>query len=229
MNCQNFLVYLLFSALPIGMWLLVCLRLDRSAPEPAGQIFRVFLLGFLVTIPLMLITGNLTAWWDRNLILSPVLMILSCSFLIDALFEECAKYAIFRLGVYRSLHFNQVRDGFVYGMTIGLGFAFSENILYSVLSPNIWTGTSVILLRGMTTTLFHFLSGGIIGYYWGLVKFNPQHSKCFSLKGLFLAFLLHGLYNTIIRFKWYWNIVPLGVLLIGVYVVILRRIKRMPD
>jgi len=229
MDYQNFLIYLLFSALPIGIWLLVCLRLDRSAPEPAGQIFRVFLLGSLVTIPLMLITGNLTGWGEKNLILSPVLMILFCSFLIDGLFEESAKYVIFRLGVYRSRHFNQIRDGFIYGMTLGLGFAFSENILYGFLSPDIWSGTSLILLRGLTTTLIHFLAGGIIGYYWGLVKFNPQRSKYFSLMGVFWAFLLHGLYNSIVRFDLYWNILPLGVLLIGIYIVILHRIKGMPD
>ena len=229
MDYQNLLIYLFFSALPIGIWLLVCLRLDRSAPEPAGQIFRVFLLGALVTVPLMLITGNLTAWGEKNLILSPILMILFCSFLIDGLFEESAKYVIFRLGVYQSRHFNQVRDGFIYGMTLGLGFAFSENILYAILSPNIWSGTSLILLRGLTTTLIHFLTGGIIGYYWGLVKFNPKCSKYFSLKGLLWAFLLHGLYNTIVRFDLYWNIIPLSILLIGIYVVILRRIKRMPD
>lgn len=229
MNYQNFLIYLLFSALPIGIWLLVCLRLDRSAPEPARQIFRVFLLGALVTIPLMLITGNLTNWGEKSLILSPFLMILFCSFLIDGLFEESAKYVIFRLGVYKTRHFNQLRDGFIYGMTLGLGFAFSENILYGFLSPNIWSGTSLLLLRGLTTTLIHFLAGGIIGYYWGLVKFNPRHSRYFSLKGLFLAFLLHGLYNTIVRFDVYWNIVPLGILLIGIYIIILRRIKRMSD
>jgi len=226
MDYQNFLIYLLFSALPIGIWLLVCLRLDRSAPEPAGQIFRVFLLGVLVTIPLMLITGNLTNWAEKNLILGSFLMILLSSFLIDGLFEELGKYIIFRLGIYKTRHFNQVRDGFIYGMTLGLGFAFSENVLYGFLSPDIWAGTNLILLRGLTTTLLHFLAGGIIGYYWGLVKFNSQHSKYFSLNGLFLAILLHGLYNTIVRFNWYWNIIPLGILLIGIYIVVLRRIKR---
>ena len=229
MGYQNFLIYLLFSALPVGIWLLVCLRLDRSAPEPAGQIFRVFLLGALVTIPLMLITGNLTNWGEESLTLSPVLMILFCSFLIDGLFEESAKCVIFRLGVYNARHFNQLRDGFIYGMTLGLGFAFSENILYGFLSPNVWSGTNLILLRGLTTTLIHFLAGGIIGYYWGLVKFNPKHSRYLFLRGLLWAFLLHGLYNTIVRFDIYWNIIPLGILLIGVYIVILRRIKRMPD
>jgi len=229
MDYQNLLIYLLFSALPIGIWLMICLRLDRSAPEPAGQIFRVFLLGALVTIPLMLVTGNLTNWVEKNLVLGSFLMILFSSFLIDGLFEELGKYIIFRLGIYKIRHFNQVRDGFIYGMTLGLGFAFSENILYGFLSSDIWSGTSLILLRGLTTTLLHFLTGGIIGYYWGLVKFNPQHSKYFSLNGLFLALLLHGLYNTIVRFNWYWNIIPLGILLIGVYVIVLRRIKRIPD
>ncbi len=229
MNYQNFLIYLLFSALPIGIWFLVCLRLDRSAPEPAGQILRVFLLGALVTIPLMLITGNLTDWSENTLVLNPLIMILLCSFLIDGLFEELAKYVIFRLGVYRIQHFDQIRDGFIYGMTLGLGFAFSENILYAFLSPNMWLGTSLILLRGLTTTLVHFLAGGIIGYYWGLVKFNRQPLRYLALKGLLLAFLFHGLYNTIVRFGWYWNILPLSVLLIWVYIMILRCIKRMPD
>lgn len=229
MDYQNFLIYLLFSALPIGIWLLFCLRLDRSAPEPTRQILRVFLLGCLVTLPLMLVTGTLTGWAENSLTLSPILAILFFSFLIDSLFEESAKYVIFRLGVYQSRSFDQLRDGFIYGITLGLGFAFSENILYGFLSPDIWSGSSLILFRGITTTLVHFLAGGIIGYYWGLAKFDHHRSKYFSLLGLFFAFLFHGLYNTIVRFDLYWNIIPLGILLIAVYIVILRQIKRIPD
>ncbi|MCF7906945.1 PrsW family intramembrane metalloprotease [Patescibacteria group bacterium] len=223
---RDLLFYMFFSFLPIAFWLFICLFWDRSAPEPKREIFKVFLLGALVTFPLMLITGYLTFWGEKFWGGGAIIRVIVLSFLIDSLLEETGKYFLFRLGVYSRHHFNQVRDGFIYGMVLGLGFAFAENILYAFLSAeNIWLGSSLILGRGLTATLLHFLTGGIIGYYWALAKFKSQS----PFKGLVWVLLLHGLYNTIVRFNWSWSLIPLSILLIGVYLTIFRRIQRLAD
>lgn len=224
---SDLLFYMFFSFLAIAFWFFICLFWDRSAPEPKGEVFKVFLLGLLVTFPLMLITGSLTSWAEDFWGSGPtIIKIILFSFLIDSFLEETGKYFLFRLGVYSRHHFNQIRDGFIYGMILGLGFAFAENILYAFLSAdNIWLGSSLILSRGLTATLLHFLTGGIIGYYWALAKFKSQS----PFKGLVWAFLLHGLYNTIVRFHWSWGLLPLSFLLIGVYLIIFYRIQRLAD
>lgn len=229
---QKLFLFLLLSGGPTLIWLVICLRLDRPAPEPKMQILKTFLWGALITIPLIFIGGYLTNIVGTIPYLSAVASIFILSFLVDGLIEESAKYVILRFKVYASIHFDELRDGFIYGMVLGLGLAFVENILYGVISVNIYEGASTVLLRGFTTTFLHFLSGGIIGYYLGLVKFSLHRSskekKYFlAIRGLVLAILLHGLYNTIVRFGWWWNMIPLAILLIGVYIIILRRIKQM--
>ncbi|MCH7758932.1 PrsW family intramembrane metalloprotease [Patescibacteria group bacterium] len=241
MNLVNYLIseitwrelvlFLFLSGGPTLFWLLLCLRLDRSAPEPRFQIFKTFLLGVMITIPLIFVAGYLTNLVEKSSYISGVFSIFILSFLVDGLLEESAKYGILRQYVVTSLYFDELRDGFIYGMVLGLGFAFVENILYGIITTSIGQGSSTILLRGFTTTLLHFLTGGIIGYYLGLAKFSKdkvskRKEYFIAFQGIFLAILLHGLYNTIVRFGWWWNLIPLVLLLLITYLVILAKIRR---
>ena len=224
---QNSILFLLLSAGPTLLWLFICLRLDRAAPEPGLQIFKIFLWGCLITIPIIPLAGYLTRLVQGSSWFGPVSLIIVLSFLIDGLIEESSKYLVLRFKTYPSVHFDELRDGFVYGMTLGLGLAFVENVLYGFLVGGLMAGAGTILLRGFTSTFMHFLSGGIIGYHLGLVKFNPvKRPKLIILRGLILAILFHGLYNTIVRFGWWWNLIPLVLLLIGVYLMIFKKIKK---
>lgn len=225
LTVSKLLLYLLLSGGPALVWLIVCLRLDKSAPEPGMQIFKIFVWGIFLTIPLIYIAGAVTSVVKGSPYISAVAAIFILSFLVDGLFEEGGKYIILRFRVYPSVYFDELRDGFIYGMVLGLGFAFAENVLYGIVSGNVLGGAWTVMLRGITTTFLHFLSGGIIGYYLGLVKFHSL-KKSFALYGLVLAIILHGLYNTIVRFGWWWNLFPLIILLIGVYIAILIRIKK---
>ncbi len=225
-NWQNSIVFLLLSTGPTIIWFLICLGFDRSAPEPGLQILKTFLLGCLITLPIIPIAGNLTHLIEAIPWLGPVATIFILSFLIDGFIEEFSKYAVLRLGIYKSVHFDELRDGFIYGMVLGLGFAFVENILYGFVAGGLMSGIGTILLRGFTSTFMHFLSGGIIGYHLGLVKFNKEKkSGLIIFRGLILAILFHGFYNTIVRFGWWWNLIPLALLLLIVYIFILRKIK----
>jgi len=223
-NWQDSIIFLLLSAGPTILWLLVCLRFDRSAPEPRWQILKIFLFGCLVTLPIIPITGSLTHSVENISWLNPVTVIFILSFLIDGI-EEFFKCAFLRLTIYGSAYFDELRDGFIYGMVFGLGFAFVENILYGFISAGLLSGSGTVLLRGFTSTFMHFLSGGIIGYYLAQARFRKRKKGLVILQGLFLAVLFHGLYNTIVRFNWWWNLFPLAILLILVYILILKKIK----
>jgi len=225
---QKSVLFLLLSAGPTLLWLLVCLRFDRPAPEPKIQILKTFFWGAFITIPIVFIAGYLSGLIAGSSFLSALAIILILSFLIDGLIEELVKYVILRFRVVKSLYFDELRDGFIYGMVLGLGLAFVENILYGFISGGIVEGASTILIRGFTTTFLHFLTGGIIGYYLGLVKFHSKNNFV-AIQGLLLAILIHGLYNTIVRFGWWWNIIPLAVLLLVTYIFILTKIKTLKD
>jgi RsiW-degrading membrane proteinase PrsW (M82 family) len=223
-NWQNSLIFVLLSGGPTLIWLWLCLSFDRSAPEPKIEIFKIFLWGCLITLPLIPLAGYLSRLIKGLDWLGPVAFIFILSFLIDGLIEEISKYLVLRYRIYQSKHFDELRDGFVYGMTLGLGFAFMENIFYGFLSATTALGATTVFLRGFTSTFMHFLSGGIIGYYLGLYKF--KNKKNFIFQGIFWAVLFHGLYNTIVRFNWWWNLLPLAILLLGVYLIIFKRMKK---
>ncbi|MBL7053780.1 PrsW family intramembrane metalloprotease [Patescibacteria group bacterium] len=225
---QEFFLYFVLSAGPTLLWLLVCLWLDRDAPEPKIAILKIFLWGVMITFPLIYISGYLTRTVNKITHINTIINIFMLSFLIDGFIEESAKYFILRFRSYKSKYFDELRDGFVYGMILGLGFAFSENFLYGIVDTSISSGMSTVLVRGVTTTFLHFLTGGIIGYYIALVKMKSI-SNLAGLKGLGLAILLHGFYNAIIRFEVWWSIFPLAFILIFVYILCFLKIKSLTN
>lgn len=208
-------------------WLFLCVRLDRTSPEPKKQILRIFLWGGFMVFPVLLITGPLSTAITQIKWLSDVVEIFILSFMLDGLFEEWAKYSILSEKIYRSKFFDEPRDGIVYGMVIGIGFSFVENILYSLTFIDLKEGLLLAITRGVATTFMHLLAGGIIGYYFGLAKFSEKGKSKLIWRGFILAILFHGFYNTVIRFGYIWTLIPLILVLIGTYLLILRGLRRM--
>src|SRR6056297_1434906 len=127
----SILFFLLLSSGPTILWLTICLWLDKQQPEPKHQILKIFLTGGLVTMPLLIVAGFLTGI-IKNYFVSNLLNILLLSFLIDGCVEEFTKYIVLRVSIVRYKYFDELRDGIIYGMVLGLGFAFVENILYGL-------------------------------------------------------------------------------------------------
>jgi len=219
----DYLKILFISFLPSLFWLIVCCYFDWKRPEPIRQIIKVFGWGILITVPVFLIAHPLTAWIN-GIHLPVYLTIFILSFLVDGLIEETAKYLILRIHVFKLQSFDEPRDGIIYGMTAALGLAFAENFLYVLL-----IGPEIIFFRFATTTLMHFLAGGIIGYHFGLVRFYrmKEEKRHFLIwRGLILAIIFHGLYNSFVRFQVFWSFIPMVLLLIGAYLYILFDLKK---
>jgi len=226
----NLFIYFVISLIISFIWLSVCLYFDRKKPEPAKQIIKIFFWGLIAVFPVLFIGGPIS-----NLIislnLSHIVEIIILSFFIDALFEEGTKFLILFKSIYRSKFFDEPRDGMIYGITLGLGFAFLENILYGLFFKNLVVGTEIIILRGVSTTLVHFLAGGIVGYFFGLAKFLPHLSKqkrnWLIIWGLILAIIFHGFYDMFLRFEAVWCLIPISILLITTYFFILKNIQKL--
>ena len=213
------------SFLPSLFWLLVIRFLDRQEPEPVKTVVKIFIWGIIIGVPAFIIAKLATSLLD-SIHLSVLASIIISSFLIDGLIEETAKYAVIRDKVFKLPDFNEPLDGLVYGVTVGLGLAFFENALIVITS-----GAEILILRAVTATLMHALAGGIIGYYFGVAKFigpgkHKVKNKLISY-GLILAIVFHAIYNTIAKAKFAWNLIPLAILLIGVYVAVLRGVRKM--
>jgi len=212
---------------PTIIWFFICLWWDRKQPEPNRQIIRTFLLGGLVALLLTFINIPLTEYIKKVFFGPEILLILILSFLVDALIEEGGKLTCFKFTVYRFPSFDEPVDGMIYGIILGLGFAFTENIFYAFAIKDISLAADILLLRGFTTTFMHFIAGGIIGYYFALSKFSLGKKSFSVFKGFILAVLFHGSYNVLSRFNQPLFLYLLAILLIIIFIFIFRNILRL--
>jgi RsiW-degrading membrane proteinase PrsW (M82 family) len=176
--------------------------------EPLSVLFVTFLLGILLAgfaIPLNAFSRVVFVRTVPIEFLGLVLFYL----LIVGPFEELVKLLAVGLFAFNHPRFDAVIDGAVYGAVAGLGFATIENALYitdalSVAGPfqQADTPSAVLELGGGITVSRalagpgHVLYSSIAGYYLGLAKFNRGSAGPIVIKGLLVAALAHGVYNT---------------------------------
>ena len=129
-------------------------------------------------------------------------------FLIVAPVEELVKWLAVRLYGYNRQDFRAVIDGAVLGAMAGLGFATIENALYITNVYLTASGTGPVIgaeTLGVTSLRSlagpgHVIYSSFAGYYLGLAKFNPENAGPIVVKGLLIATLIHGSYNTAVSY-----------------------------
>ncbi|WP_243386487.1 glutamic-type intramembrane protease PrsW [Bacillus kexueae] len=159
---------------------------DQYEMEPLTMVFRSFIFGALLVFPIMFIQYVMEV---EGLFHSPVLQ----AFVASGLLEEFFKWFIFYVTIYSHFHFDEHYDGIVYGVSVSLGFATLENILYLIAN-----GVEFALGRALLPVSSHALFGVLMGYYFGKGKFSPSQRLKWLSFSLFIPFLLHGLYDFII-------------------------------
>ena len=115
--------------------------------------------------------------------------------------------------MYNKEEFNEPMDGIVYAVMISLGFATVENIGYVLNHPG--QEMNIAIMRMFTAIPLHAVCGVILGYYVGLAKFSEK-SRPLLYKGVFLATLVHALYNYFI-FLGYGFIFSIIALVVAIY------------
>lgn len=177
-----FLLLLGLSLLPALFWLYIFYLQDMNR-EPWSLVISSFLLGSLMVPPAALLEAPFSP------ILREGLSLLSMTLSLGLL-EEVLKLLPVLLFIYPRDEFNEVSDGILYVLAAGLGFAFLENLFYSLLY-----GLQVGVIRAFLTSLAHATFSGIMGFYLGLTGVYPHRSRVLLLGGLLQASLFHGLYN----------------------------------
>ena len=128
-------------------------------------------------------------------------------FVIVGPVEETVKLLAVRLYAYTDDRFDAVVDGAVYGAIAGLGFVVIENLVYiarTVEMSELTLGLAVLGAGDGITALRalagpgHVVYSAFAGYYLGLAKFNPENRGPIVVKGLVIAAVIHGLYNTLV-------------------------------
>jgi protease PrsW len=155
---------------------------DRYSPEPARFVLKIYLLSFLAVIPAAILELPL-----GFLFLGPA------GGLMVGLIEEGLKFLCIRSLVFRRIEFDEPYDGILYGVTVSLGFATAENLLYVFATGSL----GVLIARAVLAIPAHCLWGVIMGSYLGRARFEPdlRRQRTLFFYGFIIPAVLHGFYD----------------------------------
>lgn len=117
------------------------------------------------------------------------------SFISAAIPEEGLKFAALYFLAKRCRHFDEMFDGIVYAVCIGMGFAGIENILYLFAAEDEWI--SVGISRALMAVPMHYFFAVIMGAFFSLGWFDHKNRKTYMCAALVIPIIVHGTYNTL--------------------------------
>ena len=194
------LVGMFCACLPVPLYVMLLLWIDRYESEPLWMLLTAFFWGALVAVFIAFVvntadeiivavaTNNAqTAQRFGAVISAPIV-------------EESAKALIlFIFFFWKKDEFDGVVDGIIYAGMVGLGFAMTENIQYygKSLQGGVGGLTAIFILRGLISPFAHplFTSMTGIGLGWSRQSDNGFIKITMPVLGLMLAMLLHGSWN----------------------------------
>ncbi len=160
---------------------------DKYEKEPFTVLLRALFTGILIVLPVLIVEKLL------GILKPPSDNIGSAAydaFVIAGFTEEGFKFLGFYLIFWNNRNFNEEFDGIVYAVYIALGFAAIENLIY------VFTGGyGVGVLRALTAVPAHALFGIMMGYYFGLARFNPSRRFLFIIMAFIMPYLSHAVYD----------------------------------
>lgn len=163
-------------------------------PEPKRLVFKGFLFGALSIFVSNLISGPLMRLGLFSNNPSTFLEAVKVSFFGAAIPEESAKLLMLWLLLRKCKEFDERYDGLVYAVSVGLGFACFENLMYVVSAGSDWFYVSAV--RALFSVPGHFAFAIAMGYYYSRIRFDGGKKED-RLKVWLYPVLLHGAYDTL--------------------------------
>lgn len=210
------IIAFLLALLPAGLFLWMWYLRRHDRPVPGQMVALAFGIGLALVVPAFWLEDTARDGWR---VVSPgtahyfegaVLPLLSvrdvllpalATFLIVALAEEGLRYAVLRVWIRRSAYVDQVFDGMVLGVAVGIGFATLENTVYFLnlfQQGSFDTLVFVFFLRFLISTLAHVSFGGLMGALIARGVFDLYRPRAYFRLAFFLPWLLHGLYDLLL-------------------------------
>ncbi len=175
--------------LPVLVWLYFLLKEDARCPEPRPLIFLAFLAGMLSVITVLPLETLAAEIFPDGL---PIII-------AWATIEEVVKYGLAAVLILWRKAVDESLDLVVYMLTVALGFAALENVLF-LLTPfadgHFLAGIVTNNLRFVGSTLLHVIASSAIGFTLAFsFRWHPVYRTIAATAGLILAIALHALFN----------------------------------
>lgn len=190
------LYFILIPALlPVFLILRYVYMLDKNEREPLGFVLKVVVWGAVFSIPCAgverFMFSFISSFYDTETIKYAWIE----NTVGVALVEEFSKWFVFMALVWKNKNFDYRYDGIVYAVSVSLGFAALENILYIVSY-----GTGVSLGRALFAIPGHATFGVFMGYWLSRAKNFWLDNKRLRMKicklfALGIPMLIHGFYD----------------------------------
>lgn len=187
--------------LPVLVYVLPILWLDRYDPEPPWLILLCFSWGAVVAVFASAIVNDIFTLVATISTQSAGLGQLAGAVVSAPLIEESTKgIGLVALLIFFRRHFDDVLDGIVLGGVIALGFATVENILYygrGLLEEGVRGLALLFALRGMLSPFAHVTFTAMTGIGCGISResHNSFVRIVMPVLGYILAVTLHAVWN----------------------------------
>lgn len=223
----------LVAVVPVPVYVVLALWLDRFEPEPARTLWQTFAWGATVAVFIALVV-NMLSQDVLGAVAGPDAAELFGSIVTAPVIEELAKgFAL--LVLYRELkdEFDGVVDGVVYAAMVGLGFAMIENVQYygAAIAEGEESSVVTFFLRGMLSPFAHPLFTSMFGIGLGIVRERHGQGRSWTAPflGLTVAIALHSLWNLAASFEgWFFALYVMVMLptFVGVLMLIYLSLRR---
>jgi len=194
-----FLIGLVTATIPVPLYVILVLWIDRYESEPLWMLATAFFWGALVaTFVAYLI--NSTGGAIVSALAGPAAGNTFALVISAPIVEECSKATIlFIFFFFKKDEFDGVIDGIVYAALVALGFAMTENVLYYAKAA-LGGGASLtvtLFLRGFLAPFSHPLFTSMTGIGLGLARQtrNVAIKLITPVLGLLMAIFMHSIWN----------------------------------
>lgn len=224
------LIGLVCATIPVPLYLILVLWIDRYESEPLWMLATAFFWGALVAVLVALVFNTAS-----SLVVAGITESMEAGQAFGAvvsapIVEETAKAFILFVLFFKRDEFDGVVDGIVYAGMAGLGFAMTENIQYygRAVSESGSSGlTAVIILRGTLSPFAHPLFTSMTGIGLGLARQsrNTLVKVIMPVLGLLMAISMHAIWNgSVVLFGGLGFLVTYLVIMVPAFVIILAVI-----
>jgi RsiW-degrading membrane proteinase PrsW (M82 family) len=230
---NGFLMGMALAVIPVPVYVVLALWLDRFEPEPARTLAQTFAWGASVAVFIALLLNTFAGLVAEGVLGAELAQVFGAVITAPVVEETAKGLALLILFLELKDEFDGVIDGIVYAAMVGLGFAMIENVQYYGAAVEQDAATSVLTfaVRGMMAPFAHPLFTAMFGIGLGYARENHGHgSRVWApVGGFVLAMTLHSLWNLSASFQGWFFVLYMLVMVpsfLGVLILIRSSLKR---
>ena len=196
-----FLIGFISATIPVPIYLVLVLWLDRYESEPGWMLATAFFWGALVATFFAFLLNTITAAIVGQLTQDENAGSVFAAVIAAPIFEETGKaFIVFIFFFWKKDEFDGVVDGIVYSALVGLGFAMTENIQYygkAVAEEGSGGLTLTLFIRGVMAPFSHPFFTSMTGIGLGLARQSRNSAVKITtpIVGLLVAMSMHAIWN----------------------------------